>query len=112
MAYDEALAERVRAAIDDLHTGGDVVEKKMFGGLAFLIGGNMAVGIREAALMVRLPPDETAEALRDPGVRPFDMGRGPSRGWVLVDAPGVTEDADLRRWVARGRTYAMSLPSK
>ena len=112
MAYDEVLAERVRATLDELHADGGVVEKKMFGGIAFLLGGNMAVGIQQEALMVRLHPDATTDALEQPGVRPFDMGRGPSKGWVLVDPPGVADDADLRRWVERGRDYALSLPPK
>ena len=112
MAYDEALAERVRATLDDLQPGGDVTEKKMFGGVAFLLAGNMAVGIQKDALMVRLHPDDTREALGQADVRPFDMGRGPSKGWVLVDPPAVADDADLKQWVERGRSYALSLPPK
>ena len=112
MAYDEAFAERVRATLDDLQPGGEVTEKKMFGGVAFMLAGNMAVGIQKDALLVRLHPDDTPNALGQPSVRPFDMGRGPSKGWVLVDPSGVAEEADLRRWVERGRDYALSLPPK
>jgi TfoX/Sxy family transcriptional regulator of competence genes len=112
MPYDEALAERVRTTLDDVHPGGEIAEKKMFGGVAFLLAGNMAVGIQKDALMVRLHPDDAEDALEQPAVRPFDMGRGPSKGWVLVDPPGVADDADLRRWVERGRAYALSLPAK
>ena len=84
----------------------------MFGGLAFLLHGNMACGIRGHDLMVRVAP-ETAGAVRgEPGTRPSEMGGRPMKGWLLVDAAGHAEDDDLRRWVARGLDYAGSFPPK
>lgn len=113
MAYDEQLAGRVRAVLAESRAAAaEPVEKAMFGGLAFMLAGNMAVGVMTDALLVRLSPDDVDAALDDTAVRPFDMGRGPSRGWVLVDPPGTTAEADLRRWVQRGSDYALSLPPK
>ena len=113
MAYDERLAGRLRAvAADVLGDGTAVVEKKMFGGLALMVDGKMACGVYQDAVLVRVDPDTSADVLREPSVRAFDMGRGPSKGWVLVDPAGVAADADLRRWVQRSTTYARSLPPK
>jgi TfoX/Sxy family transcriptional regulator of competence genes len=113
MAYDERLAERLRATTADLlGAGTQVVEKKMFGGLALMVGGNMACGVYQDAVLVRVDPATSADVLNEPQVRPFDMGRGPSKGWVLVGPPGVADDADLRRWVERSTTYARTLPPK
>jgi len=113
MAYDERLAERLRATTADLlGPGTPVVEKKMFGGLALMVGGNMACGVYQDAVLVRVDPATSADVLTEPSVRPFDMGRGPSKGWVLVDPAGVADDADLRRWVELSTTYARTLPPK
>jgi TfoX/Sxy family transcriptional regulator of competence genes len=109
MAYDEGLATRVRKLV-----GGEpgITEKKMFGGLAMVLEGNMAVGVRGKGLLVRTDPDEQDELLAEPGARMFDMSGRPMRGWLLVDAEGCAKDADLRRWVGRGVAYAKSLPPK
>jgi TfoX/Sxy family transcriptional regulator of competence genes len=109
MAYDEGLATRVR---DVLGEQPGLAEKKMFGGLAFLLNGNMTCGVRGDDLIVRVAAD-TADAVRDePGIRPFDLTGRPMKGWLLVDADGHAEDDDLRRWVARAVAHATSLPPK
>jgi TfoX/Sxy family transcriptional regulator of competence genes len=90
----------------------ELVEKKMFGGLAFLLHGNMACGVRGEDLIVRVAAEAADAALREPGARPFDLTGRPMKGWLLVDADGHAEDDDLRRWVDRGLAYANSLPPK
>jgi hypothetical protein len=109
MAYDEGLATRVREALGDQP---GLAEKQMFGGLAFLLGGNMACGVRGEDLIVRLAADTADAALEEPGARPFDLTGRPMKGWLQVGPDGHAEDDDLRRWVDRGLTYAASLPPK
>jgi hypothetical protein len=109
VAFDEALAERVRALFVDRP---GVRETRMFGSLAFLLDGNMACCVSGEGLLVRLPPPDAADALAEPATRPFEMGGRVARGWVRVDLDGVSEDADLRRWVDRGAAHARSLPAK
>jgi TfoX/Sxy family transcriptional regulator of competence genes len=109
MAYDEGLATRVRDLIGDRP---GVAEKKMFGGLAFLLNGNMACGVHGDELIVRLAADATDAALAEPGTRLFDISGRPMKGWLLVDADAHAEDDDLRRWVDRGVAYAGTLPPK
>jgi hypothetical protein len=110
MAYDEQLAERVRELI-----AGEpgVTEQRMFGGLAFLIGGNMSVGVSgQGGLLVRVPTDVGEAALAEPHVEPMVMRGRAMTGWLRVGPDGVRSDADLRRWVAAGVDYARSLPAK
>jgi hypothetical protein len=109
MAYDEALAARVRAA---LGIGKGLSEKRMFGGLCFQVGGNMACGLIGAELMVRVGPEVYAEALRRPHAREMDFTGRPMKGFVVVAAAGLKSDADLRAWVGRGRAFAGALPAK
>jgi TfoX/Sxy family transcriptional regulator of competence genes len=109
VAYDEELAQRVR---DQLSDEPSVTEKAMFGGLAFLLDGNMAVGLSGDELMVRVGPDASDEALARPHTRVFDMTGRPMRGWILVAAEGVGSDDELAAWVERGATFARSLPPK
>jgi hypothetical protein len=109
MAYDEGLATRVREVLGEQP---GLVEKKMFGGLAFLLHGNMACGVRGEDLIVRVAAEAADAALGEPGTRPFDLTGRPMKGWLLVDADGHAEDEDLRRWVGRGLAYASSLPPK
>ena len=109
MAYDEELAGRVRRA---LAGETDVVEKKMFGGTGYLLRGNMACGVNGSNLIVRVGPDEYEAALREPGVRVFDMTGRPMNGWVQVAPQGLPDQAALQAWVERGLTYASSLPPK
>ncbi len=110
MAYDERLAERVR---DIAQRRTCVVERKMFGGLGWMIGGNMACGLMSDGLLVRMPAGETADALRRPHVREFGFPeRKPMRGFVLVEPGGLADDAELASWVDAGADYAASLPPK
>jgi TfoX/Sxy family transcriptional regulator of competence genes len=110
MAYDEDLAERIRALVADED---GLAEQRMFGGLAFLIGGNMSVGVSgQGGLMVRVAPEETDELLAEPGARPFEMRGRPMRGWLRVDTDAVGTDPELESWVRRGVAYARSLPPK
>ncbi|HEV3229171.1 MAG TPA: TfoX/Sxy family protein [Solirubrobacteraceae bacterium] len=110
MAYDEDLANRIRELV---LTDDDVAEKRMFGGLAFLINGNMSVSASsQGGLLLRVDPDETDALLRKPHAHPFEMRGRAMQGWLRVDADGVRTKRELERWVARGVAYARSLPSK
>ena len=109
MAYDEGLATRVREVLDDQP---GVAEKQMFGGLAFLVHGNMTCGVRGEDLIVGVAADTAEAVLDEPGVRPFDLTGRPMKGWLLVEPDGHAEDEDLRRWVDRGLAHASSLPPK
>ena len=109
MAYDEGLAHRVR----EIFEGRDeVAETKMFGGLAFLLHGNMCCGIVGDELMVRLGPDAYADALSLPHAREMDFTGKPLRGMVYVATDGFDADEDLRAWIGRGVDFAGSLPVK
>jgi hypothetical protein len=109
MAYDEGLAARVR---DEVAGEPGLAEKKMFGGLAFLVDGNVACGVRGDDLMVRLSAGDAEDALGQPHVRPFEMGGRTSKGFVLVAPEGHGDDSDLRRWVGRGVAYTRTLAPK
>jgi TfoX/Sxy family transcriptional regulator of competence genes len=109
MAFDEGLATRLRDLTDD-EPGR--VEKKMFGGLAVLLDGNMAVGVLGDDLLVRTDPADQDALLATPGTRVFDMTGRPMKGWIVVAAAACAEDDDLTRWVARGVAYARTLPPK
>jgi TfoX/Sxy family transcriptional regulator of competence genes len=110
MAYDEDLAQRIRELIA---TEAGVTERKMFGGLAFLVGGNMAVAASgQGGLMVRVDPDETDALLAQPHVQPFEMRGRSMQGWLRVDAADVQSERQLAPWVRRGVAYARSLPPK
>ena len=110
MAFDEGLAERVRAVLD---RRSDVEDRRMFGGIAFLVAGNMACGVTGEDLMVRMRPEDAAGLLEsEPDTRPFDMTGRPMRGWVLVAPEATADDGDLERWVRRGEEFAASLPPK
>jgi hypothetical protein len=110
MAYDAELADRLRGLLAGEHPE----EKRMFGGLAFLIGGNMSVSAsREGGLLLRVDPDQTEALLAEPGAYEFEMrGRGPMKGWLRVTAEAVDDDDALAGWVARSVSYARSLPVK
>ena len=105
MAFDEALAERVRAALER-----PVDERRMFGGIAFMVDGHMACGVIGDDLVLRLGPEGAARALEDPHVRPMDFTGRPSRTSVYVDPEGVREDRDLERWVAAVVGFVGTLP--
>ena len=109
MAFDAELADRIRRHIGPRP---DLVERQMFGGIAFLVGGNMAVGVSGDDLMVRVGKDAHDEAMSRPGARMFDMSGRPMRGWIVVAAEGFATDEDLRAWVDEGVSYAASLPPR
>jgi hypothetical protein len=110
MAYDEELADRIRELIG---AEPDLAEKKMFGGLAFLIGGNMAIGASgEGGILVRVDPEETDSLVETTSARPMEMRGREMKGWLRVDAEQVATRNALGKWVARGTAYARSLPSK
>jgi TfoX/Sxy family transcriptional regulator of competence genes len=109
MAYDEILATRIRAV---LGRSKGVAEKKMFGGLGYLLHGNMLVGIWHDALIVRLGPEEAAQALAEPHVREFDVTGRPMQGWAMVEPEGIARDEDLRGWIDRARRFVGALPAK
>ena len=110
MAYDEDLANRIRELIAGEH---DLTEQTMFGGLAFLVGGNMAVAASgQGGLMVRVEPEDTDALVAKRHARPFEMRGRPMQGWLRVDAEGVQTKRQLEPWVKRGVAYARSLPSK
>jgi len=109
MSYDEKLAERVRAVLSKRR---DVEEKKMFGGLCFMVSGHMCCGLTSTQFMVRVGPEQFAEALAQKHVRPMDFTGRPSKGMVYVDAAGLKTGAALAKWVQRGVEFATSLPAK
>jgi TfoX/Sxy family transcriptional regulator of competence genes len=109
MAYDEVLADRIRSVMAERD---DVTEQKMFGGIAFLIGGRMAVGVIKQDLMVRVGPDAHADAVGMPHVRPMDFTGRPMRGFVYVAPAGVAGDPELRRWAGAGAAFAASQPPR
>lgn len=109
MAYDEGLAERIRVALGDRP---ELVEKKMFGGVGFMLLGNMACGVNKDDLIVRVGPEQYEEAVIRPHARPFDFTGRPMKGWVMVAPPGYEDDKDLEGWVDDGVSFALSLPPK
>jgi len=106
MAYDEAVADRVRRAIGP---GPGITEKKMFGGLAFLLGGKMFCGLVRDDLMVRIGPERYRAALAEPHVRPMDFTGRPLVGYVYVSLTGAKTEKALRKWVERGATFVAGL---
>ncbi|QEL13284.1 TfoX/Sxy family protein [Limnoglobus roseus] len=110
MPYDEGLADRVRDCLGDRR---DVTEKKMFGGLAFLLGGRLTVAVRrDASLLVRIAPDDVVDALQDPAATQFRMRGRTLRGWLMIDPDGIEEDEQLAEWVNRAAAFIESLPPK
>ena len=109
MAYDAALAERVRAIIC---ARDEVAERKMFGGVAWMLRGNMACGVLGDDIAVRLSHEDADRALEEPGTRRFDMTGRPARGLIVVAGTAVASDEALARWVDAGAEHALSLPPK
>jgi TfoX/Sxy family transcriptional regulator of competence genes len=109
MAYDEVLADRVRELVS---ARADLSERKMFGGIGFMVGGNMAVGVIGDELIVRLEPDDAEKALAEQGVREFDFTGRPMKGWIFVASERTADDTGLGEWVDAGADYAASLPAK
>jgi len=109
MACDEGLAQRIRELLQD---DSDVEEKRMFGGVAFLVNGNVSCGVHNEDLIVRLEPEGHAAAILEPFTRTFDITGRPMRGWVTIMRDGCEDDANLARWVERALRFARSLPAK
>lgn len=110
MAFDETLAARIRAAL--VRKKG-VEEKKMFGGIGFLLNGNLLVGVRKDSLLVRLGPEQGEEALSEPHVTAFKItGRGTVKGWVVVSLEGVEDDDQLNGWIQRAVNFVGKLTAK
>lgn len=109
MAYDETLAQRVREVVGD---GRGVTERKMFGGLAFMLRGNMFVGILGRSLMARVGPQNYERVLASPGVRKMDFTGRPMRGYVFVDEQALKSAAELKHWVGLCADFAAGLPAK
>ncbi len=109
MAYDEILAQRIRQVLAE-EIG--LVEKKMFGGVGFMLQGNMACGVHKHMLIVRVGKDGHEAAMARPHTLPFDITGRVMTGWVMVASEGVGRDADLEAWVRLGAAYARSLPPK
>ena len=108
MAFDESLAARIREAL----ARKNVEEKKMFGGVGFLLNGNLLVGVWKDSLFVRLGPEQAEEALLEPHVREFDITGRPMKGWVLVEPEGVEDDDQLKDWIERAVKFVRTLPAK
>jgi len=109
MAYDEGLVQRVRELLEN-RSG--FQEKKMFGGIGFLLHGNMACGVIRDDLIVRVGAEIYTDALLKPHVELFDMTGRAMTGWVVVKEPGYRADSDLKDWVDQGVEYSLSLPAK
>lgn len=109
MAYDETLAARARETLGGVPS---LVEKKMFGGIGYMVLGNMACGVHGNNLIVRVGPENYEAALTEPHTRPFDLTGRPMRGWVYVEPAGCQAKDDLRAWVQRGVDFSLSLPAK
>jgi hypothetical protein len=109
MAYDQRIADEIRTAIG-AHPG--LTEREMFGGIVFMINGNMALGLSGDELMVRVGKEAHDDATSRPGARTFDMGARPMRGWVGVSREGFSTEEDLASWVEWGVSFAESFPPK
>lgn len=109
MAYDEGIADRVRAVVAGRD---DIDEKPMFGGLCLLAHGNMFAGVQSDTLMLRVGPDAHEEALGGPHARVMDFSGRPMRGFVYVDPPGFASEAQLREWVGLSLAFVDTLPAK
>ena len=110
VAYDEELAERIRELFDDERR---VTEQKMFGGLAFLVGGNMAIAASgQGGVLVRVDPEETEKLIATTNARPMEMRGRQMKGWLVVDTADLRTKRQLARWVKLGTALARSLPAK
>jgi TfoX/Sxy family transcriptional regulator of competence genes len=110
MAYDEELADRIRRLMPD---DGGVTEKKMFGGIGYLVGGNLAIGASsQGGILVRVDPAQSDELVSSTHAYPMEMRGRQMQGWLRVDSEHVRTESELARWVELGTTYAGSLPAK
>jgi TfoX/Sxy family transcriptional regulator of competence genes len=109
MAFSEELAERIRRQLARRKC---IEEKQMFGGIGFLLNGNLLVGVWKDSLCVRLGPQQADETLREPHVKEFDITGRPMKGWVLVEPEGVQHDDQLKGWIQRAVKFVGKLPAK
>ena len=109
MAYSESLALRIRQIVARRR---GITEKKMFGGVGFLLNGNMLAGVWKTSLIVRLGPENYEETLKEPHVREFDITGKPMKGWVLVEPDGIDNDEQLKVWIQRGIEFVGTLAKK
>ncbi len=109
MAYNLELASRIRAHMQGLP---GMAEKKMFGGVGFLLNGNMACGVHGEGMIVRVDPEQHARLMKKPHTRPFDMTGRPMKGWLVVEPEGCRTEAQLKGWIKEGIDFALSLPPK
>lgn len=109
MPYSESLANRTRDALSPVR---GVTEKKMFGGVGFLLNGNLLVGVWKHSLIVRLGPEEGEAALLESNVKKFDITGRPMKGWVLVEPEGIDDDGQLKAWIERAMKFVEALPAK
>jgi TfoX/Sxy family transcriptional regulator of competence genes len=109
MPFDATLAARMRAI---LARKDDIEERKMFGGVGFLLNGNMLVGVWKNSIIVRLGHDKYLDALAEPHVREFDITGKPMKGWIMVEPEGVQDDDQLKDWIGRATTFVKTLPKK
>jgi TfoX/Sxy family transcriptional regulator of competence genes len=109
MAYSESLASRIRRFFQGRR---GITEKKMFGGIGFLIHGNMCVGVSQTSLIVRLGPEQADSAREQPNVVEFDVAGRPLKGWVMIEAEGVETDEQLSEWIERAVEFVETLPRK
>jgi TfoX/Sxy family transcriptional regulator of competence genes len=109
MPYSESLAERIRHVLGRRK---EIEEKKMFGGVGFLLNSNMLVGVWQTSLIVRIGPDQYDAALKKPNVREFDITGRPMKGWVLIEPDGIEQDRQLKEWIERARAFVETLPAK
>lgn len=109
MAYDERLGDRIRELLESRR---DITERKMFGGLAFMVNGNMFIGVAGGDLMVRVGRDAYDDALKRPHTRQMDFTGRPMKGYVYVGAEGSRTRKALEAWTKRGLTFALTLPKK
>ena len=108
MAYNIKLAERIRVQLEGI----PFVEKKMFGGVGFLLNGNLACGVNKDDLIVRVDPAKHNALLKVSHVRPFDITGRPMKGWLIVEADGIKTDKQLNTWIKQGVEFALTLPPK
>ena len=109
MAFDELLAARIRKALARKRR---IEEKKMFGGVGFLLNGNLLVGVWKDSLIARLEHRESTDALREPHVKAFDVTGKPMRGWINVEPQGIADEDQLKGWIELAMKFVKSLPKK
>jgi len=109
MAYDEGLAYRIEEYLDQFY---DVYPKNMFGGIAWLINGNVACGVFEESLISRVGPDHYKEALGQEGIVEFDITGKPMKGWIMATEDAISEDSGLKYWIDKGLEFGRTLPAK